>query len=147
KVSIQDAEGNEIPALNLINVLHGKMVKERIGKKDFNFGLDLAGKIFYSTEFVQQKLFNAAGRKVFDINLDVDFDPYSVMIAEDGISAKVSKISHFNGESFATCSVGDLEVNVFLREGQEPKEGDEVKLALDVTALGIVEADRGIRII
>ncbi|MBO4534374.1 MAG: sn-glycerol-3-phosphate ABC transporter ATP-binding protein UgpC [Clostridia bacterium] len=147
KVSIVDAEGNEIPALNLTNVLHGKMVKERIGKKDFNFGLDLAGKIFYSTEFVQQKLFNAAGRKVFDINLDVDFDPYSVMIAEEGIPAKVSKISHFNGESFATCSVGDSKVNVFLRQGQAPQEGDEVNLSLDITALGIVEADRGIRII
>ncbi len=147
KVSIIGADGKELPSLALTNVLHGKMVKERTGKKDFNFGLDIAGKIFYSTEYVQQKLFNAAGRKVFDIKLDVDFDPYSVKFADDGIEAKVKRISNFGAESFATCLVGEEKVNVFIRPEDKVAAGDTVHLALDISALGIVEADRGIRII
>ncbi|MCR4725886.1 MAG: sn-glycerol-3-phosphate ABC transporter ATP-binding protein UgpC [Clostridia bacterium] len=147
KVSIVDDSGKEIPALALMNVLHGKMVKERTGKKDFNFGLNIADKIFYSTEYVQQKLFNAAGRKVFDIKLDVDFDPYSVKIASDGVEAKVKRVSDYGAESFATCLVGDQKINVFLRPEDKVKEGDQVFLSLDIPALGIVEADRGIRII
>ncbi len=145
KVSV--AGGEELPALNLFNVLSAKMDKERTGKKDFNFGINVEGKIFYCTEYVQQKLFNAAGRKAFDIRLDVDFDPYSVKLAEDGISAVIDSIVDYGAESFAVCKVGDKIVNVYLREGDNVSAGDSVFLALDVSAVGIVEADRGIRII
>ena len=148
KVSVTAEGGEQVPALNLFNVLHGKLRKERTGSKTYNFGLDIADKIFYSTEYVQQKLFNAAGRRVFDIKLDVDFTPYAVKFASDGIAASVNAIKNFGAESFAECKVGDELVNVYLRaEDASVKAGDSVFLALDIPALGIVEADRGIRVI
>jgi len=147
KVSVVGESGEQIPALNLFNVLHGKLLKERTGSKTYNFGLCIADKIFYSTEYVQQKLFNAAGRRVFDIKLDVDFTPYGVKLASDGISATVKAVKNFGAESFAVCQVGEDEVNVYLRAEDAVKEGDQVKLALDISAMGVVEADRGIRVI
>ena len=148
KVSVVAADGTETAALNLFNVLHGKLLKERTGAKTYNFGLDIADKIFYSTEYVQQKLFNAAGRKVFDIKLDVDFTPYNVKIASDGIAATVNAVKNFGAESFAECQVGADVVNVYLRaEDAAVKAGDSVRLALNIPALGVVEADRGIRVI
>ena len=147
KVVVLDADNNETPALGLVNVLHGKLLKERTGSKTFNFGLNIAGKIFYSTQYVQQKLFNAAGRKVFDINLDVDFSPYAVRLADDGIVATVNAIRDYGAERFVECAVGEDIVNVYLREGDNVSAGDSVHLTLDITDMGVVEADRGIRVI
>ena len=123
------------------------MVKERAGKKNFNFGIEVAGKIFYCTEYVQQKLFNAAGKKCFDIKLEYDFTPYAVKIADDGFDATVEKIVDYGKEKFAVCNAGGKTVNVYLSEGENPVAGSKVKLSVDVTDLGIVEADRGIRVI
>ena len=148
KVTAYDSNGEvAVSALNLSNVLHGKMLKERTGKKSYNFALSIADAIFYSTEFVQQKLFNAAGRKVFDINLDVDFDPYNVRLDTRGVSAVVRAIYDYGAERFAACAVGNAQINVCLREGDAVQIGDTVRLNLNISALGIVEADRGIRVI
>ena len=147
KVSVKGEDGTDVPALNLVNVLHGKMVKERTGKKTFNFGLDIAGQVFYTTDYVQQKLFNAAGRAVFDIKLDCDFSPYAVKLADAGIPAVVTEIRNYGDESFALCQVDTDIVVVYLRDTDSVREGDAVKLSLDLSDMGIVEADRGIRVI
>ena len=147
KVTVTSGETEVIKALNLTNLLEGKMVKERAGKKTFNFGVEIAGKIFYCTEYVQQKLFNAAGKKCFDIKLEYDFTPYSVKIAEDGFEATVESIVDYGVEKFAVCKAGDKTVNVYLNKGDAPAVGEKVKLSVDLTETGIVEADRGIRVI
>ena len=147
RVSVYKGEKQVIEALTLSNLLEGKMVKERASRKEYNFGLDISGKIFYCTEYVQQKLFNAAGRKAFDIKLEYDFSPYAVKIADDGIDATVESIADYGAEKIAVCKVGDKTVNVFLPEGTTCAAGDNVKLSVNVTELGIVEADRGIRVI
>ena len=146
KVTVMSGENVVHKALDLTNVLEGKMVKERAGKKTFNFGVEVAGKIFYCTEYVQQKLFNAAGKKCFDIKLEYDFTPYSVKIADDGFEATVEKIVDYGVEKFAVCNAAGKTVNVYLN-GDAPAVGSKVKLSVDLTETGIVEADRGIRVI
>ena len=79
--------------------------------------------------------------------LEYDFSPYAVKIADDGIDATVESIADYGAEKIAVCKVGDKTVNVFLPEGTTCAAGDNVKLSVNVTELGIVEADRGIRVI
>ena len=141
KVSVDGKE-----ALSLVNVLPGLMVKEKTTKKTFNFGLKIDDKVFYTNDYIQAKLFNAAGRKVFETALEIDFNPYDVMIADDGVEATVKEIVDFGAEKFAVCTVKDKEVNVLLR-GEDVKPGANVKLAIDILKIGVVESERGIRII
>ena len=147
--------------LETTNVLSAKMVKERVYGKEYNFALALCDKELYTTEYVRAKLFNAAGRKVFDITLDVDFDIYNVKIAEEGFKATVSDILDYGREKIAVCAVGDKKVNVYLRNDslvdytdengeiafRKIEVGDQVSLSINLPCAGIVEADRGIRII
>ena len=147
RVTVLKGEEVVVKALELTNLLKGKMVKERASKKEYNFGLEMCGRVFYTTEYVQKKLFNAAGRKAFDIKLEYDFSPYAVKLAGDGIDATVLSIVDYGFERFAICSAGESELAVFLREGDACEVGAEVKLSLDITDLGITEADRGIRVL
>ena len=135
----------KVDALNLVNVLGAKLVKERVGSKEYNFALSMQGINTYCTDYIRTKLFNAAGRKVFDISLDCDFDIYNVKIAEEGVAAVVERVLDYGREKIAVCKVGDKTVNVYLRG--EVRVGENVRLALNIPALGIVEADRGIRVI
>ena len=146
KVSVL-GDDSDVPALNLVNVLHGKMVKERTGKKTFNFGIDIAGQVFYSTQYVQQKMFNAAGRAVFDTKLDCNFSPYAVKLADKGIAAAVTEIRDYGAERFALCQVDTNVIAVYLRDTDNVQEGDRVYLSIDLADMGIVESDRGIRVI
>ena len=149
KVSVkaEGAQEETLKALEFTNVLSGKMVRERADKEEFNFGLTMGDVTFFTTDYIQKKLFNAAGRKAFSINLDYDFTPYDVMIAPEGMSATVTAIYNYGQETFASCTVGDKTVNVLLRPNDNVAVGDNVKLTVDVSAMGIVEADRGIRLI
>ena len=146
RVSVLRGGEKIVSALELTNALSGKLLKERAAKADYNFGLYMGDRIFYTTEYVEKKLFNAAGRKAFTIKLDYDFSPYAVKIANDGIEAVVDKILDYGAEKFAVCAVGDAKIAVYLN-GVKVKEGEAVKLSVDLSDLGIVEADRGIRII
>ena len=159
-----DKEGKETVVadkLAMTNALPAKMVKEKVGGKEYNFALSICNKEQYATEYIRTKLFNAAGRKVFDITLDVDFDIYNVKIADEGIPATVTDILDYGKEKIAVCKVGDKTVNVYLRNDslvdsannngdvafRKIEKGDEVCLAINLPCVGIVEADRGIRII
>lgn len=147
KITITNEEdGSVASALKETNVVKGKLVKELVGRKEYNFALSIAGTNVYVTDFIKEKLFNAAGRKVFDISLECDFGIYDVMIKEDGVSATITDVLDYGKEKIAVATLTDGTcVNVYARE--EVKIGEEVKLALNIPALGIVEADRGIRVI
>ena len=147
RVTVLKGEEVVISALDMTNVLKGKMVKERASKASYNFGVQIADKIFYTTEYIQKKLFNAAGRKAFDISLEYDFSPYAVKLSEDGVAATVNSVIDYGFEKIALCKVGEDRIAVALRNGDDAKEGESVKLSIDLTDIGIVEADRGIRVI
>ena len=145
KVSLTGANGN-VEALNLTNEIGAKLVKELVGRKEYNFTLNVGDVNAYVTTFVQDKLFNAAGRKVFDIDLTLDFGIYDVMIAEEGISGIVKTVLDYGAEKVAVVDVNGKAINVYAGNN-DLSEGQEVKLALNIPALGIVETYRGIRII
>ena len=145
KVSLTGANGN-VEALNLTNEIGAKLVKELVGRKEYNFALNVGDVNAYVTTFVQDKLFNAAGRKVFDIDLTLDFGIYDVMIAEEGIAGTVKTVLDYGAEKVAVVDVNGKDINVYAGNN-DLSEGQEVKLALNIPALGIVETYRGIRII
>lgn len=144
-------ETDNIESLNLRNEIGARLVKEPVGRGEYNFALSVGGVNYYVTKFIQDKLFNAAGRKAFDIDLTLDFGIYDAMIAEDGIAGKVEAVLDYGAEKIAAVKVGENTLlNVCLRQKEEeaPVEaGQEVRVALNIPALGIVETYRGIRII
>ena len=146
KVEISKASEVIVKPLNLVNNLDGLMVKERTGKKTFNFALKVENEVMYTNDYIQEKLFNAAGRKVFDTELELDFSPYGALLADTGFDAVVERIVNYGTEKFAVCKINDKEINVLIRD-KEVKENDHVKVALDICTLGVTEKARGIRII
>ncbi len=146
KVTVSKADEVVVERLNLYNVLDSQMIKERTDKKTFNFGLAVADKELYTNDFIQEKLFNAAGRKVFDIKLELDFSPYAVKFADKGFDGVVTKILDYGKEKFAEVDVKGKLVNVLLRN-EDVKVSSNVNISIDICTVGIVEADRGIRVI
>ncbi len=129
------------------NVLPARLVGEKAGKKLYNFLLNVEDTYFPVTKDVSDKLITAAGRKVFDINLSVDFSPYGVQIASDGLPAKVCSILNYGNESFAVLDVNGKEINMYLPDNSSVSVGDDISVAINPFALGIVDSDRDIRVI
>lgn len=133
-------------AFALTNTLSARVVKEQTGKKKYNFALEVAGAEIYLTDYIATKIFNALGRKAFETELTVDFGIYDVMTADSGIEGVVEKILDYGTEKIAVVKAGEAQVNVYLGNSGV-KQGDNVKLALNLPRLGVVETLRGIRII
>ena len=68
------------------------------------------------------------------------------MIAEEGIAGTVKTVLDYGAEKVAVVDVNGKDINVYAGNN-DLSEGQEVKLALNIPALGIVETYRGIRII
>ncbi|MCR5564995.1 MAG: sn-glycerol-3-phosphate ABC transporter ATP-binding protein UgpC [Gammaproteobacteria bacterium] len=147
RVKVERGEEVVKEPLNLTNVLDSIMIKERTTKNTFNFALKLEGKVFYTSDFIDQKLFNALSRKVFSTELECLFTPYDIKLSSDGIDAQVVEVLDYAKEKFAKVQVNEKEFIVFLRDSDKVSVGDTVKLALDLCTLGIIEKERGIRII
>ena len=134
------------PAFELVNTLSARVVKEQVANKKYNFALNVEGVNMYLTDYMVNKLFNAMGRKAFDIDLTLDFGIYNVAIADNGMDGTVSEIYDFGTERIAAVKVGEKSVNVYVGS-QQLAVGDNVKLALNLPELGVVETVRGIRIL
>ena len=147
KVTFEGADN--VSALNLVNVLKGKFDKQKASSKSFNYLLNINGVNFRSTDSISKKLITASGRKVFNVNLAFDFSPYDVVFADQGIAAKVEEILDYGVEKFAKCSVvtidGSAEVIVSMPEAVEV--GASVCLHVNPYTVGIVDADRDIRVV
>ncbi len=141
-------------ALNCVNSLKGKITKEKIvvekevkGKikkvKDYAFSLECCGASFECSRSLAIRLINGGGQDVFNKDLEFRFSPYDVIISEQGIDASVESIIDYGKESFAVCKAGDAAVNVSVPHGFGLTN---VKLALDVEKLAVVEVARSIRL-
>ena len=75
--------------------------------------------------------------------MEFRFSPYDVIISEQGIDASVESIIDYGKESFAVCKAGDAAVNVSVPHGFDLTN---VKLALDIEKLAVVEVARSIRL-
>lgn len=129
------------------NNLSAHLISEKAGKKTFNYLLKVEDCNFLSTKTISDKLITASGRKVFSVNLTVDFTPYGVVKAEDGIKASVTNILDYGTEKFAELNINGKTVNMFIPSDLELNEGDYVTVAVNPYTLGIVDSDRDIRVI
>lgn len=143
------AKNDQIAVSPLVdrNVLSAHLVGEKAGKKLYNFLLNVEGTYFPATKEVSDKLITAAGRKVFDINLSVDFSPYGVQVVSDGLPCKVKGILDYGIESFAVLDVNGKEINMHIPKDTAISVGDDITVAINPFALGIVDSDRDIRVI
>ncbi len=135
---------NPLPAKN---ILSAHLLSEKASKKAYNYILAIEDANFQATSVISEKLITAAGRKAFSVNLAVDFTPYGVEQANDGLKAVVDSVLDYGAERFAVLSIGEKKVNMFLSEGQDLSVGEEIHIAINPYALGIVDSDRDIRII
>lgn len=125
-----------------------KVVENKSGTrktvKKVNFYLNINGVKFPSPEYIAQKIFaTLSPRSVFSSRFYYDFTPYTVRIADSGIEGTVEGVSDYGKEKFLRVRVNDKTVNVFT-EG--PVTG-KVFIMPDFNKAGIVEADRGIKLI
>lgn len=129
------------------NVLSAHLVSERAGKKDYNYILNVEGTNFYATKEISDKLITASGRKVFDVNLTVDFTPYGVVFADEGLPVEIVDLISYNAENFAVCEVNGKTINVAIPDGLDLRNQNSAFLQINPYTLGIVDADRDIRVI
>lgn len=146
---VQFKNGEEVvkEPLQESNCLSAHLVSEKAGKKVFNYLLNVEGCNFLSTKTISDKLITASGRKVFSVNLTVDFTPYGVVKADDGIAARVVDILDYGTEKFALLNANGKTVNMFIPNDQELSVGDNITVAVNPYILGIVDSDRDIRVI
>ena len=154
QIALEREGDTVVTPLNLTNVLSGTISKHKVkvekeinGKtklvNDMAFALDIAGASVDCPRSIAMRLINGGGQHIFGKALEFQFTPYQVSAAEEGISATVEQILNYGTETFAVCRVGDTLVNVAV---DKKFDASEVKLALDVEQLAIIEIARGIRL-
>ena len=142
-----------VAPLPLVNTLPGKLCKEKIvvekevnGRvkkvKELAFHLEIAGYQFECPNALAMRIINGGGQDIFNKALEIKFSPYQVTVASDGITADVVNNLHYVKENFATCSVGDKQINVFTDKDLD----GQVALAPDINEIEVIEVDRGIRL-
>lgn len=143
-----------VAPLNCLNVLGGRIAKHKVkvekevdGKvkkvQDLTFSIDACGASFHCERALAMRLINGGGQNIFTKDLEYQFTPYQVVVSEEGISATVEDVLDYGAETFAVCKVGEQTVNVLVEKGFNAKD---VKLALNVDELAIIEVARGIRL-
>lgn len=120
--------------------VNGKMKKV----KELAFTIDVAGNSIDCPRNIVMRLINGGGQHVFGKELQFEFTPYQVSVGEEGISATVESVLNYGAETFAVCRVGDALVNVAVDKNFD---ATEIKLALDVDSIAIIEVARGIRLV
>lgn len=148
RVTFTDESNNVVAdPLSNRNVLFAHLVSEKANKKEYNYILNIEGTNFYATKEISDKLITAAGRKVFDVLLKVDFSPYGVVFADDGLECEVIDIIDYGTEKFAVCKCEKTSVVVYIPKDKEITLNSMVKLQINPYTLGIVDAVRDIRVI
>ena len=149
----RDGETVVVP-LSLTNSLKGTISKRKVvvekeldGKtkkvKELAFYLNIAEACVDCPRSLTMRLINGGGQHIFGKALEFQFTPYQVSIAEEGISATVEAVRNYGAERFAVCRVGDTLINVAV---DKDFDAVDVKLAVDVQSLAIIEIARGIRL-
>lgn len=113
----------------------------------FIFGI---GKYYFMSQpVISAKLIQGLGTRVFSKNflLEVPHDAY--VVSEDGIDGRVESIVNYGNISFAKVVYQDSLGNeqfAYVQFDKDLKEGDEIKLAFDITKCQITETGNNIRL-
>ena len=144
-----------IEPLPEVSRLDGLFVKNKVKKlteadgkvktvKAIEFSLETEGKRFTVPDTLAQKLFAALGvRKAFNSPLKIECGAGSLIFGENGINARVERMLDYGAEKFVKCRVGEKFVYLLADKDYD----GEVRIVPDLDKIGIIEAERNIRII
>lgn len=139
----------EISPLATLNDMDGSFVKLREkgdnGRSQYNFYIKIAERLIPASDEVSAKLFAGKGNKIFKSPLSYIADASDIAVAKSdedvlgSIMGEVKDILDYGCEKFAMVSVGDIVVNVLLKE--DIQVGDKVALTIDQNALSVKDKE------
>lgn len=132
-----------VTPMPMVNTLNGTfaMVKN---KKERSYYAIIGGKQLAVPEQVYLKMFAAlSGRKVYNTSFDYEWSPYDIAISNDGIEGDVVEMLDYGAEQFAKVNAAGSTLYI---KTDKPVSG-KVHISPDMSAVGIVEKTRGIKIV
>lgn len=132
-----------VTPMPMVNTLNGTfaMVKN---KKERSYYAIIGGKQLAVPEQVYLKMFAAlSGRKVYNTSFDYEWSPYDIAISDDGIEGDVVEMLDYGAEQFAKVNAAGSTLYI---KTDKPVSG-KVHISPDMSAVGVVEKTRGIKIV
>ena len=132
-----------VTPMPMVNTLNGTfaMVKN---KKERSYYAIIGGKQLAVPEQIYLKMFAAlSGRKVYNTSFDYEWSPYDLAISDDGIDGEVIEMLDYGTERFAKVNAAGSTLYI---KTDKPVSG-KVHISPDVSAVGVVEKTRGIKIV
>lgn len=132
-----------VTPMPMVNTLNGTfaMVKN---KKERSYYAVIGGKQLAVPEQVYLKMFAAlSGRKVYNTSFDYEWSPYDIAISNDGIEGDVVEMLDYGAEQFAKVNAAGSTLYI---KTDKPVSG-KVHISPDMSAVGVVEKTRGIKIV
>lgn len=132
-----------VTPMPMVNTLNGTfaMVKN---KKQRSYYAVIGGKQLAVPEQIYLKMFAAlSGRKVYNTSFDYEWSPYDIAISNDGIEGEVVEMLDYDAEQFAKVNAAGSTLYI---KTDKPVSG-KVHISPDVSAVGVVEKTRGIKIV
>ena len=132
-----------VTPMPMVNTLNGTfaMVKN---KKQRSYYAVIGGKQLAVPEQIYLKMFAAlSGRKVYNTSFDYEWSPYDIAISNDGIEGEVVEMLDYDAEQFAKVNAAGSTLYI---KTDKPVSG-KVHISPDMSAVGIVEKTRGIKIV
>ena len=132
-----------VTPMPMVNTLNGTfaMVKN---KKERSYYAIIGGKQLAVPEQIYLKMFAAlSGRKVYNTSFDYEWSPYDLAISDDGIDGEVIEMLDYGTEQFAKVNAAGSTLYI---KTDKPVSG-KVYISPDMSAVGVVEKTRGIKIV
>ena len=152
RISVSTGEGTilPLPAVNRTDCKFVKRIQKAAsekGKKTVKsavFGFQSGDAFFEVSNEISQKIFTALGiKKAFTAKLRLEYTPYGVAVARDGIAATVQKTLDYGAEKFLACEAGGNTVYVKTEENYS----GNIYLMPDFGNISVVATEREIKII
>ena len=142
-ISLYKDGAQVVTPMPMVNTLNGTfaMVKN---KKERSYYAVIGGKQLAVPEQIYLKMFAAlSGRKVYNTSFDYEWSPYDIAISNDGIEGEVVEVLDYGTEQFAKVNAAGSTLYI---KTDKPVSG-KVHISPDVSAVGVVEKTRGIKIV
>lgn len=134
---------NVVSPMPMVNTMNGTFAMVKNGKVRSYYAV-IGGKQLAVPEQVYLKMFAAlSGRKVYNTSFDYEWSTYDIAISDDGIEGEVVEMLDYGAERFAKVIAAGSALYI---KTDKPVSG-KVHISPDMSAVGIVEKTRGIKIV
>lgn len=132
-----------VAPMPMVNTMNGTFAMVKNGKERSYYAV-IGGKQLTVPELVYLKMFAAlSGRKVYNTSFDYEWSPYDLAISDDGIDGEVIEMLDYGTEQFAKVNAAGSTLYI---KTDKPVSG-KVYISPDMSAVGVVEKTRGIKIV